>query len=155
MKNKNKAFTLIELMVAMAIIGILAGVVLVSMSGYAKRARETAALQTAASVMPAAIKCALESKTMSTPPSSDGGGPICAGSSFTWPILNTSSTKGWVWVEASGDSSNPNGYWYVLCGPNSNCDAGQQYIGCSVTDNANDWPGGIVIQPGTCVSGVL
>jgi prepilin-type N-terminal cleavage/methylation domain-containing protein len=145
-------FTLIELLVAMAIIGIMAGVVLVSVTSYRTRARETAALQTVSSVMPAAMKCALGGKTMPDLPVA--GQPVCEGSSFTWPSLATSSTQGWIWEGAGGDSSNPD-YWYVICGPNSSCDPGQKYIGCPVTSTGWTDDSGVSMQPGTCFVGTI
>lgn len=140
MKKSNYAFTLIELLVAIAIIGILAGVVLVSMSSYAKRARETAALQIASSVMPAAMQCALRGQSISgnsSPIGGDASGEpkpstgqtICSGSSFTWPDLNTSSTKGYRWANA-GESGGKS--WYHLCS-NSSCSSGEKRILCPVT----------------------
>lgn len=151
LKISNKAFTLIELMVAIAIIGILAGVVLVSMSSYAKRARQTAALQTASSVMPAAMKCALEGKPFTHFPkeSSSGGGAICDGSSFQWPTLDTSSTKGWLWGEQ--ESSTPDNYGYWSCSAyTGGCTTGDVQVLCAVT--RSDWsvyaPDS---KPGNCV----
>ena len=140
-----------ELLVVMAIIGILAGVVLVSMSGFREHARENAALQTASSVMPAAMKCALEGKNMNVaeePPVA--GQPICEGSSFDWPSLGTSSTQGWVWGGAEGDSANPNDYGYWALGPDGEVSGGK-YIGCPVTATYWTDASGGSIQPGTCV----
>lgn len=60
MKNKtkrNKGFTLIELMVAMAIIALLAAVLLVSMQGYGKDARASKALAQLSSAIPSMVSC--------------------------------------------------------------------------------------------------
>ena len=100
MKNikKASAFTLIELMVAIAIIGILAAVVLVSMQSYAKKARSSRAMAQASSVIPQMVSCA-----------GNGGTPgfsvnICSlGASYgTWPtfpsdyaVASSSPTPNW------------------------------------------------------------
>ena len=47
---KKKAFTLTELIVVIAIIGILAAVLIPSLTGYIKKSKESAATQEAASV---------------------------------------------------------------------------------------------------------
>jgi prepilin-type N-terminal cleavage/methylation domain-containing protein len=55
---KHDAFTLIEILVAIAIVGILAAVVMVSMQSYAKKARASRALAQASSVIPSLVSCA-------------------------------------------------------------------------------------------------
>ncbi len=70
----KKAFTLIEIMVAIAIIGIMVGVVLVSMREYAKRARSSKALAQLSSVIPAMYSCWGNGKEVKNPSS---GGYIC------------------------------------------------------------------------------
>jgi prepilin-type N-terminal cleavage/methylation domain-containing protein len=140
-KNKNKAFTLIEIMVTIAIIGILAGVVLVSMSSYRDRARATAALQTLSSAMPFATKCALEGKKLNFEGNGNatpkGGTLICDGSSGAWPELGTESTAGCTY-QGPGDLT----YYQACCGTNSQ-------IICSVTyDNKSQDP---TVRPGTCI----
>jgi len=142
-----RGFTLIELLVTMAIIAILAGVVMVSMTAYRDRARETAALQTASSVMPAVMKCALEGKSITGSGSGQipsAGSPICSGSSLTWPNLGTGSTSGWSWSWAYGESSDTNWYFYHLN------DGSGNYILCPVTGNAWDNPTYNNTAPGTC-----
>lgn len=56
--EKKKSFTLIELLIVIAIIGILASVVLVSLSFSKQRARDVAAMRTAQSVGTALSACA-------------------------------------------------------------------------------------------------
>lgn len=52
-----RGFTLIEILVAIAIVGILAAVVLVSMQSYGKKARASRAMAQASSVIPAIVSC--------------------------------------------------------------------------------------------------
>ncbi|MDD3487470.1 MAG: type II secretion system protein [Candidatus Moranbacteria bacterium] len=85
-QDTNKAFTLIEILVAIAIIGILAGVVLVSMKSYGAKARASKAQAQLASAIPAMISC-WGNRGKVYQPDSDGGSDICSlGSSYgQWP----------------------------------------------------------------------
>ncbi|HBB36655.1 MAG: hypothetical protein UX02_C0001G0020 [Candidatus Moranbacteria bacterium GW2011_GWC1_45_18] len=142
-KKKNRGFTLIELLVVMAIIGILAGVVLVSMSSFREQARESAALQTATSIMPAAIKCAMEGKKLETDAFKKPvvGTAICEGSSFTWPEVGTGSTIGWRWDTTDEDAQ---GVYYTLFNPDRT-----KTIACPVTNTF--WTADPYnIHPGSC-----
>jgi len=102
MKKNKTGFTLIELMVAIAIVGILAAVVLVSMQSYGQKARASRALAQAASVIPAMVSCA-----------GNGGTPAFSGN-----ICSLSSDYGiWpTWPSSSYNVTNSNwtssGSWY-------------------------------------------
>lgn len=92
METKNQAFSLIEIMVAIAIVGILAAVVLVSMRGYGEKARASRALAQASSVIPSMVSCWVNATGTEHVDSSDptsGGGDICDISSSygQWPAL--------------------------------------------------------------------
>lgn len=109
------AFTLIELLIVISIIGILSGIVLVSSRGGVDKARKASAVTTVTSVMTELVTCADdggEVKAGDIP--AGGGGFVCCpnppgacaaaltGHSVTWP--NIAST-GWDY-KAGGTGGN-------------------------------------------------
>ena len=80
MKKNQKGFTLVELLLVMAIIGILASAVLVGVSTQRERARENAALQTAKSALPYVVECYMKGNYSGTANTSVAGGDaFCSG----------------------------------------------------------------------------
>ena len=103
-RKKNKAFTLIEIMVAIGIVGLLAAVVMVQFSEYGKKARSSRAMAQASSALPSIVSCWGNGGNVTA------GTDICSlGSGYgQWPILPT----GYNWNGNSitkAQSANP---WY-------------------------------------------
>lgn len=82
MKDK-KGFTLVELLIVIAIIGILASVVLASLGNQRRRAHQARAIETVRSALPLVVNCMLSGGTVVNPPVL--GGLICSTSTDTWP----------------------------------------------------------------------
>jgi prepilin-type N-terminal cleavage/methylation domain-containing protein len=85
--TKKSGFTLIEILVVIAIIAILVTAILISLNGSRKKARINAAKTELKSAMTAVVMCNITG-TASVPGSDTGGGVICAGSIPTWPVLS-------------------------------------------------------------------
>ena len=152
MKNKKSGFTLIELMVAIAIIGILAAVVMVSLSGQRAKARAVNALRAGGSIMPAFMECSLRGRTIpDRGVNVNGGQEICDGSGVSWPNLNTTQTAGcYTAMHPSLNSGSPNSSFFSIY-----CDAsgvvGQTNHGIEIRCAGSFSPWGGDSQPGNCI----
>ena len=88
-KNKKncsltrQGFTLVELLLVMAIIGILVSTISLAMSSSRQRARVTASIKLGNGIISEAAYCYLNNKTINTP---GFGVTICPGAG-TWPKL--------------------------------------------------------------------
>lgn len=99
MHKKTSGFTLIELMVVIAIIALLSVVVTAAVSSQRGRARVASVQKTLSSVKAVANTC-MSGQTILNSPSTPGTTLICAGAP-AWPILPTAGT----WTYATTGST--------------------------------------------------
>jgi len=108
----KKGFTLIEILVAIAIVGILAAVVLVSMQSYGAKARLSRAMAQASSVISSLVSCAGNGGTPSF------SGQICSlGSGYgDWPTFPSGySVNSSDWTSASSWYFSVTGESQTIC----------------------------------------
>ncbi len=150
MKTTKNGFTLVELMVAIAIIGILAAVVLVSLSGMRAKARAANALRAGDSILPAFVECSLRGQTIANYGNNQNGGQeICSASGFTWPSLNTTQTAGCYSYVFDGS---PNSSYFSIYCDSSGTIGGAGHgieIQCAGTYAHPSW--GADSKPGNCI----
>lgn len=138
----QKGFTLVELMVVIAIIGIMAGVVTVNMKGSVDKSKRASALTTASSVLPELVTCADDGGVAPSSPSEDSDdnsnkiccddescGSFVSGHSATWPSI--SSKTGFSYGSTDGALEDGD---YVFCLTKS----GEDPIKCSLAGNGCD-----------------
>lgn len=100
-KEKKKGFTLVELLMIIALIGIMSAVILVALQSVKKKAKETAAKTAIASASQSGGMCYKNGGTIT---SYVPGTAICTGAV---PSVNAT------WPELPKGGPNPNGTWTV------------------------------------------
>ena len=90
--SAKRGFTLVELLLVMAIVGILAGALMMGISSSRKRARATSALKTANGITAELADCYLNNKTVDT--SFNTSNAICPGAG-NWPNINGCTYSGY------------------------------------------------------------
>ena len=126
----KQGFTLIEILVVIAITGILAAVVLVSMSSYRSKARSSKALASLSSAIPSIISCWGNGGTVTVPPNNSSR-DICslAASYSQWP-----ATSGDLSSYSYGSSVGSKSSWYISLTSGSSND--NKRICCNSTMNS-------------------
>jgi len=105
--KKEKGFTLVELLLVIAIIGILASILMVGMGAWRKKTKAVSVMETNRSALGYAIECYLRDKELSQPGSDKN---ICSGSSIKWPALKYGYEYGgagitnWTWTAEKNGS---------------------------------------------------
>jgi len=143
---KRDAFTLIEIMVAIAIVGILSAVVLVSMKTYGAKARSSKALAQLSSAMPSMVSCWGNGNDVGAPAS---GGAICQDSAATpndiasygtWPIAGSGDLTNYSYTSTLTSKSS----WLIKLSDSANdkkrvcCNSAM--MNCKIQDKSgSDW----------------
>ena len=89
--SAKRGFTLVELLLVMAIVGILAGALMMGISSSRKRARVTSALKTANGITAELADCYLNNNPVNNP---NVGTQICSGAG-NWPNINGCTYSGY------------------------------------------------------------
>lgn len=109
--KQKRAFTLIELLIVIAIIGILAAIIMVSLSNARTKAQKASLKSTAETVGKALGNCTVSGGSVQRPAAGSGGGNICSlGPDYgTYPELPV----GVQWDTAYGGNNVNTGYAMV------------------------------------------
>lgn len=118
-KSNNKGFTLVELVVVIAIIGVLAAILVPSMMGYVKKSRLKTANGNAKTAYNAAAEWVAQQETNGTPVNTSGSGTLASNVNCTGAKPSATVNSGLDQVVWKALSSNGNESGYVTIGYNS------------------------------------
>lgn len=110
LKNKQ-GFTLVELLLTLAIISIVSGTILVSVSSHRTRAQESRMQAQLAGAIQNMVLCRSDEGSINEPNGGAGGGNICSLSANygTWPTTGGSTGFG----NFASDTDFEDGVWFV------------------------------------------
>ena len=127
--SSSKGFTLVELLLTMAIISILAGSILVSLSSQRRKAHEAKVLAEFSGTIQPMLMCRTDGGTINIPSGGTGGGNICAATANlnaataaqygTWP--STTGTGFGNYVSADLDFDDGGWHFYADDGTGRVC----------------------------------
>lgn len=118
-------FTLVEILLVIAIIGILASTLYIAMGGQRERARAHSALESVRSTLPYAVDCYMKNNQ---PIRRSAGGNVCnPDNGFDWPVLNAKCSY-------LGNADISGDFKIADCGTATGLD-----VYCNVETKANCW----------------
>lgn len=112
-KSNKKGFTLVELLLVLAIISILSGTILITVSSHKKRAEEAKMQAQLAGAISDVILCRSDDGVVATPHGTAGSINICSlgGAYGKWPA--TGGTTGFGNYASGAASTFADGTWFV------------------------------------------
>lgn len=111
----RKGFTIMEILIVVAIIAILVTVLLVSLSGSQKKAQDNSAFTSFKSAAAPVYMCLMDGLNLNPDPSA--GNNICQGSDGVWPDF---TKYGWSNALGSGNSSDNNVFYWCSVDASNN-----------------------------------
>jgi len=144
-KAKN-GFSLVEILIVMAMISIISAAVLVSVSGQKKRAQETRALAELSGIMQYIVMCQSDGGNVNSPNGGSGGGNICSlGSNYgKWPKVGASSALSYFGNYSANFSVN-SWYFYITNGTRKVC-CNNTSSRCALINNSASCTGSTVLE---------
>ena len=115
--SSKEGFTLMELLLTMAIIAILAGAILISLSSQRKKANQAKLLSEFSGVIQPTYMCKSDGGQINAPVGTNGGGDICDLSTNygTWPDTSNADFLNYV---SPNDAGMNDGTWYFYAQEN-------------------------------------